>query len=210
MRPARFEVGKSADLVVLRENLFELPVEHLNEATVELTLFRGRPVFAAGDFEGLAPRERWGRRDTALGTRRSAGSPEPPVTVIRATPEHFAAHPRLERGARPGPGPLVAGATGAAGLAGFVPPRGRDCNRRSRRQRLREVPDKGQLTVLPYAARSPSHALTCNSTASRTSRNWKALLVVALGGGGVLEATSAGGCSRWGTRDTRARRARRR
>ena len=47
------EVGKSADLVVLREDLFRLPPERINEAAVELTLFRGRPVFAAGPFAGL-------------------------------------------------------------------------------------------------------------------------------------------------------------
>ena len=47
------EVGKSADLVVLRENLLELPAERIHEAVVELTLFRGRPVFAAGPFAGF-------------------------------------------------------------------------------------------------------------------------------------------------------------
>ncbi len=49
------EVGKSADLVVLREDLFGIPPERINEAAVELTLFRGRPVFAAGPFAGLGP-----------------------------------------------------------------------------------------------------------------------------------------------------------
>ena len=48
------EVGKSADLVVLRENLLELPAERIHEAAVELTLFRGRAVFAAGLFAGFA------------------------------------------------------------------------------------------------------------------------------------------------------------
>jgi predicted amidohydrolase YtcJ len=48
------EVGKSADLVVLRENLLELPAERIHEAAVELTLFRGRPAFAAGPFAGYA------------------------------------------------------------------------------------------------------------------------------------------------------------
>jgi predicted amidohydrolase YtcJ len=48
------ELGKSADLVVLSENLLELPAERIHEAAVELTLFRGRPVFAAGPFAGLA------------------------------------------------------------------------------------------------------------------------------------------------------------
>ncbi len=47
------EPGKSADLVVLREDLFALPPERIHEAAVELTLFRGRPVHASGAFEGL-------------------------------------------------------------------------------------------------------------------------------------------------------------
>ena len=47
------ETGKSADLVVLGENLLELPAELIHEAAVELTVFRGRPVFAAGAFAGL-------------------------------------------------------------------------------------------------------------------------------------------------------------
>ena len=49
------EVGKSADLVVLREDLFSLPPERINEAAVELTLFRGRPTFSSGHFAGLEP-----------------------------------------------------------------------------------------------------------------------------------------------------------
>ena len=47
------EVGKSADLIVLRENLLELPAEQIHEAAVELTLFRGHAVFASGPFAGL-------------------------------------------------------------------------------------------------------------------------------------------------------------
>jgi predicted amidohydrolase YtcJ len=49
------EPGKSADLIVLRDDLCELPPERIHEAAVELTLFRGRPTFAAGPFAGLAP-----------------------------------------------------------------------------------------------------------------------------------------------------------
>jgi predicted amidohydrolase YtcJ len=47
------EPGKSADLVVLREDLFRLPPERIHEAAVELTLFRGRPLFASDPFAGL-------------------------------------------------------------------------------------------------------------------------------------------------------------
>jgi predicted amidohydrolase YtcJ len=48
------EAGKSADLVVLRQDLFALPPERIHEAAVELTLFRGHPTYAAGPFAGLA------------------------------------------------------------------------------------------------------------------------------------------------------------
>ena len=37
---------------MLRENLLKMPPERIHEAAVELTLFRGRPVFAAGPFAG--------------------------------------------------------------------------------------------------------------------------------------------------------------
>ena len=49
------EVGKAADLVVLSHDILELPAERIHEAEVELTLFCGRPTFAAGPFAGLAP-----------------------------------------------------------------------------------------------------------------------------------------------------------
>ena len=39
------EVGKRADLVVLDRNLFEIPVDEINEARVELTLFDGEVVY---------------------------------------------------------------------------------------------------------------------------------------------------------------------
>ncbi len=39
------EVGKSADLVVLDKNLFELPPEKIDEARVMLTVFRGKDVY---------------------------------------------------------------------------------------------------------------------------------------------------------------------
>jgi hypothetical protein len=41
------EVGKYADLVVLDRNVFELPVEELHAATVELTLVEGERVYSA-------------------------------------------------------------------------------------------------------------------------------------------------------------------
>jgi predicted amidohydrolase YtcJ len=40
------EVGKYADLVVLDRNVFELPVEELHAATVELTLVEGERVYS--------------------------------------------------------------------------------------------------------------------------------------------------------------------
>jgi predicted amidohydrolase YtcJ len=44
------EVGKLADLVVVRENLFDLDLEGLMEARVQLTLVEGEPVFADPSF----------------------------------------------------------------------------------------------------------------------------------------------------------------
>ena len=49
------EAGKSADLVVLSENILEIPPERIHQAEVLLTVFRGSPVYAAGPFAGLAP-----------------------------------------------------------------------------------------------------------------------------------------------------------
>ncbi|MCX6371935.1 MAG: amidohydrolase [Actinobacteria bacterium] len=47
------EVGKSADLIVLSEDILDLPPERIHEAEVRLTLFRGEPVYAAAEYEGL-------------------------------------------------------------------------------------------------------------------------------------------------------------
>ena len=47
------EPGKSADLVVLSHDILSMPAESIHEAEVELTLFRGAPVFAAAAFAGL-------------------------------------------------------------------------------------------------------------------------------------------------------------
>ncbi len=48
------ETGKAADLVVLSRDIFAVPAEEITTAAVELTVFGGRPVFAAGAFAGLA------------------------------------------------------------------------------------------------------------------------------------------------------------
>ncbi len=48
------EVGKVADLAVLDRDILAIPPEELTDAKVELTVFGGRPVFAAGPFAGLA------------------------------------------------------------------------------------------------------------------------------------------------------------
>ncbi len=47
------EPGKSADLLVLSDDILALPPEHIHEAEVRLTLFRGAPVFAAEEYRGL-------------------------------------------------------------------------------------------------------------------------------------------------------------
>ena len=41
------EVGKSADMVVLDRNLFDIPVDEISEAQVVLTVFEGKPVYSA-------------------------------------------------------------------------------------------------------------------------------------------------------------------
>jgi len=48
------EAGKAADLIVLDRDILAVPPEEIADASVELTLFAGRPVHAAGPFEGLA------------------------------------------------------------------------------------------------------------------------------------------------------------
>jgi predicted amidohydrolase YtcJ len=47
------ELGKSADLVVLSEDILDLPPARIHESEVRLTLFRGAPVFAAAEYEGF-------------------------------------------------------------------------------------------------------------------------------------------------------------
>ncbi|HZL64051.1 MAG TPA: amidohydrolase [Thermoleophilia bacterium] len=47
------EAGKAADLAVLGGDILTLPAEEIHEAQVQLTLAGGRPVYAAGPFEGL-------------------------------------------------------------------------------------------------------------------------------------------------------------
>lgn len=48
------EERKAADLVVLSRDILTIPAEEITTAAVELTVFGGRPVFAAGRFAGLA------------------------------------------------------------------------------------------------------------------------------------------------------------
>jgi predicted amidohydrolase YtcJ len=48
------EVGKVADLTVLSRDILTIPSEEIMTAAVELTLFGGRPVYAAGPFAGFA------------------------------------------------------------------------------------------------------------------------------------------------------------
>ncbi|HMK91688.1 MAG TPA: amidohydrolase family protein, partial [Thermoleophilia bacterium] len=47
------EAGKAADLVVLSRDITSCPPQEIAAAEVELTLFRGRPVYAGGAFAGL-------------------------------------------------------------------------------------------------------------------------------------------------------------
>ena len=48
------EAGKSADLVVLSEDIRELDPDRIGEARVLLTIFRGRPVYTRSPFGDLA------------------------------------------------------------------------------------------------------------------------------------------------------------
>ncbi len=41
------EAGKSADMIVLNHNLFEIPVTDIHRTEVQMTIFRGAVVFAA-------------------------------------------------------------------------------------------------------------------------------------------------------------------
>lgn len=47
------EVGKAADLIVLSRDILTVPAEEIADAEVELTLFGGRAVYAAGPFAGM-------------------------------------------------------------------------------------------------------------------------------------------------------------
>jgi predicted amidohydrolase YtcJ len=42
------EVGKSADMIVLNQNLFEIPTTDIHKTEVQKTLFRGRVVYEGG------------------------------------------------------------------------------------------------------------------------------------------------------------------
>ena len=56
------EVGKSADMIVLDKNLFEIPVTEISKAKVLLTIFKGRETFKKKSFVFKSPslRERLG------------------------------------------------------------------------------------------------------------------------------------------------------
>jgi hypothetical protein len=43
------EIGKSADLIVLNQNLFEVPIEEVSETKVLQTMFEGKLVYSASD-----------------------------------------------------------------------------------------------------------------------------------------------------------------
>lgn len=45
------EVGKKADLVVLEKNLFEIPVEEINDTKILMTFFEGQEVFRHPSFD---------------------------------------------------------------------------------------------------------------------------------------------------------------
>ncbi len=49
------EVGKYADLVVLSDNLFEIPPEKIKDARILLTLVGGNKVYSAAEYGGVEP-----------------------------------------------------------------------------------------------------------------------------------------------------------
>ena len=49
------EVGKSADLIVLDRNLFDVPKHEIHQTKVLLTLLEGKPVYRTGDFSTELP-----------------------------------------------------------------------------------------------------------------------------------------------------------
>ena len=51
----RIEVGQLADIAVLNQDYFTVPEDAIRQTVSVLTLLGGKPVHAAGDFEGLAP-----------------------------------------------------------------------------------------------------------------------------------------------------------
>ena len=44
------EVGKSADMIVINKNLFDIPSNEISKAKVQLTLFQGKIVYRADTF----------------------------------------------------------------------------------------------------------------------------------------------------------------
>ena len=47
------EVGKFADLIVLNANLYETPVEDINEVEVLLTLLNGEVIYTSPNYQDL-------------------------------------------------------------------------------------------------------------------------------------------------------------
>jgi predicted amidohydrolase YtcJ len=52
-RIGRLEVGRLADLVVLRDDYFQVPVDEIRTLTSVLTMVGGRVVYGADVFAGL-------------------------------------------------------------------------------------------------------------------------------------------------------------
>jgi hypothetical protein len=54
-KKGQIKVGQLADLAVLSDDYFSVPEDAIQDITSVLTLLGGKPVHAAGDFNGLAP-----------------------------------------------------------------------------------------------------------------------------------------------------------
>jgi 8-hydroxy-5-deazaflavin:NADPH oxidoreductase len=87
------EVGKYADLVVLDQNLFEVPTERISETSVVQTILGGKVVYSAAETETVAVigtgdmGDTLGPRLAGLGYRVIYGSRDPQSEKVRALVE---------------------------------------------------------------------------------------------------------------------------
>ena len=148
-RPGRWRSGKSADLVVLRENLLELPAERIHEAAVELTALP-RPA-------GVRrwPVRRLARTDSATRARADLSSAGASTRARRARPAPACAARRRARRAR-------------AGRASR-PPHGRGARRRTRASSSAACSSRARPKSLGAGDHELAGHARCRAAAARRS-----------------------------------------